>query len=456
MADVTVAVIDPVISYRKARAACPGDILVDGDGNPIGGGSGGLNYLGLWDASTNTPTLVSGGSGEESGDYYIVSVAGNTPLDGISDWTAGDWVIFNGTAWQKIDAVESVTSIFGRQGDVVAVSGDYDLNQIGSGTIAELNTIISDLTATYGGIRDIGVGTIAQRPAFGVANRFFYTIDTTTLYLDTGSAWVATTSAVGLHAATHEDGGSDEISVAGLSGELADNQPPKTHASSHQNGGADEVGTATPAANVIPKADGSGTLDSFVSDASTTVKGKVELATDGESAANVVVQGNDSRLSDARTPTTHAATHENGGSDEISVLGLSGLLADNQNPTNHASTHTDGTTDDIQDASASQKGLLTSVAQTVGGQKTFDTAPRITPLNTGDRIITTDTNGELQESDASIETGISGGSLIKLTTYTTDPVSPDDGDSWYLFSGGLMYHKHKHSGTIYSVVMGAE
>ena len=38
-------------------------------------------------------------------------------------------------------------------------------------------------------------------------------------------------------------------------------------------------------------------------DATTTVKGKVELATDGESTANVVVQGNDSRLSNTRTPT---------------------------------------------------------------------------------------------------------------------------------------------------------
>jgi hypothetical protein len=31
------------------------------------------------------------------------------------------------------------------------------------------------------------------------------------------------------HKTSHQDGGSDEISVAGLSGELADNQPPKSH-----------------------------------------------------------------------------------------------------------------------------------------------------------------------------------------------------------------------------------
>lgn len=43
------------------------------------------------------------------------------------------------------------------------------------------------------------------------------------------------------HASTHENGGADEMSVAGLSGELADNQPPKAHAVSHKNAGADEV-----------------------------------------------------------------------------------------------------------------------------------------------------------------------------------------------------------------------
>lgn len=63
--------------------------------------------------------------------------------------------------------------------------------------------------------------------------------------------------------------------------------------------------------------------DAFeVVDATTTVKGKVELATDGEDAANVVVQGNDSRLDNARTPTVHASSHLDGGSDEIVTTDL--------------------------------------------------------------------------------------------------------------------------------------
>ena len=43
------------------------------------------------------------------------------------------------------------------------------------------------------------------------------------------------------HSVQHEDGGSDEINVGGLSGELADPQTPKTHSGTHEDGGTDEI-----------------------------------------------------------------------------------------------------------------------------------------------------------------------------------------------------------------------
>lgn len=58
-------------------------------------------YGGLWNASTNTPALAS--SVGTSGTFYIVSVAGSTSLDGISNWGVGDWAIFNGTVWQRVE-----------------------------------------------------------------------------------------------------------------------------------------------------------------------------------------------------------------------------------------------------------------------------------------------------------------------------------------------------------------
>lgn len=45
----------------------------------------------------------------------------------------------------------------------------------------------------------------------------------------------------GSHASSHQDGGGDEISVAALSGLLADAQTPLAHKTSHQNAGADEI-----------------------------------------------------------------------------------------------------------------------------------------------------------------------------------------------------------------------
>jgi len=63
----------------------------------------GLVYKGTWNASTNTPTLASGTG--VTGEFYIVSVAGATNLDGITDWQVGDWAIFVEVGatdtWQK-------------------------------------------------------------------------------------------------------------------------------------------------------------------------------------------------------------------------------------------------------------------------------------------------------------------------------------------------------------------
>jgi len=101
-------------------------------------------------------------------------------------------------------------------------------------------------------------------------------------------------------AALHENGGGAEISVAGLSGLLADDQhvldaevllvaAPLVHAARHQNGGADEI-------NV-------GGLSGLLADDQHVLDAEVLLV-----AAALV----------------HAARHENGGADEISLSGLAG------------------------------------------------------------------------------------------------------------------------------------
>ena len=83
---------------------------------------GALVYKGTWDAATNTPTLTSGVGNK--GDYYVVSVAGTTNLDGITDWQVNDIALFNGSVWQKIDNTDAVLSVNGKTGAVVLNAND--------------------------------------------------------------------------------------------------------------------------------------------------------------------------------------------------------------------------------------------------------------------------------------------------------------------------------------------
>lgn len=298
-----------------------------------------------------------------------------------------------------------VDSVFGRTGVVVAQIGDYTHAQIGSvgeddhhnrlhglgsvldhgaATLAQLNALVSDATLddalnprppsgaaggqlgdTYPnpdvrGIREtsgptlLTVGSIADGeyltrsgsalvgatppgagdvvgPASATDNavaRF----DTATgkliqnsgVLIDDSDNITGVTTLNGVtvesHAARHENGGADEISVSGLAGLLADPQTPLSHAATHSDGGADEISVEN-------------------------------LATASGNTAHVLKPNGVGGLVMALLAVTdlplHAARHENGGSDEIDVTGLSGVLADPQTPATHASSHNDGGSDEL-------------------------------------------------------------------------------------------------------------
>lgn len=107
--------------------------------------TGTLNYQGSWNASTNTPTLTS--SVGTNGYYYVVNVAGSTNLNGITDWQVGDWAIFNGSVWQKIDQTNTVTSVNGKVGTVVLNASDVGAlsgvtSSDGSLTVSQIGTVV--------------------------------------------------------------------------------------------------------------------------------------------------------------------------------------------------------------------------------------------------------------------------------------------------------------------------
>ena len=69
---------------------------------------GGLHYKGTWNASTNTPSIITGSADADpntgnQGFYYLVSVAGGIVVDGSGLWKVGDWIVSDGTIWEKID-----------------------------------------------------------------------------------------------------------------------------------------------------------------------------------------------------------------------------------------------------------------------------------------------------------------------------------------------------------------
>lgn len=141
-----------------------------------GGGTAGLTYKGTWNANTNSPSLSSGVG--TNGDYYVVNVAGSTNLDGITDWQIGDWAIFNGSAWQKIDQSNTVTSVNGETGAVVlgvaniAGAVPNTVNILTAGLATGGGALTGNVTITVADIpaaNVTGLGTMALQNAYNVS-----------------------------------------------------------------------------------------------------------------------------------------------------------------------------------------------------------------------------------------------------------------------------------------------
>jgi hypothetical protein len=112
---------------------------------------GALNYKGTWNASTNTPALASGVG--TKGDYYVVSVSGSTALDGISNWGVGDWVAFNGVAWQRVEGGADLNGVN------LSVSGTSTLSALTASTALALNASKEVVSVTNTGSGNNVLGT---------------------------------------------------------------------------------------------------------------------------------------------------------------------------------------------------------------------------------------------------------------------------------------------------------
>jgi hypothetical protein len=132
-----------------------------------------MEYQGVWNASTNTPTLANGTG--SPGDVYRVSVSGNALS---LSFEVGDYIIYNGSSWEKSDTTDAVAIVAGRTGIVTltvsdlsdfgtAVSGKFVTRETPTGSINGTNTSFVLANTPVVGSEEVYLNGILQEPGAG-------------------------------------------------------------------------------------------------------------------------------------------------------------------------------------------------------------------------------------------------------------------------------------------------
>jgi DNA-binding transcriptional MerR regulator len=251
--------------------------------------TGALQYRGVWNAATNTPVLADGSG--STGDMYAVSVGATRDLGtGSMNFIAGDFLIYNGTKWQRAPSGSAVTSVFGRTGAVTAQSGDYTAGQITNaaagnisattvqGAINELDTSVLSFTGS-GNLTGSVSGTVGG--GF-TTNTLSIVSNPTFAGLITGQAGLTVTAG-----GANITGGLTTSGMVTFSG-LATSGVVHTNGSGVLSTGAVSLGTDTTGAYVADL----GTLTGLSASGTGGAGSTPALTVLYGSAANTAVQGN--------------------------------------------------------------------------------------------------------------------------------------------------------------------
>lgn len=99
----------------------------------------GLTYKGTFSAAGG---IIPMSGPYSNADFYIISAPGTiagTP------YVVGDWISYNGVAWQKIGISTAITSVFGRTGVVTANKGDYTFTKLSDVDLTTTPPIAGDI-----------------------------------------------------------------------------------------------------------------------------------------------------------------------------------------------------------------------------------------------------------------------------------------------------------------------
>jgi hypothetical protein len=281
--------------------------------NQISALVGGVMYEGTWNASTNTPTIVS--SVGSKGDYYIVSTAGSTNINGITSWNIGDWIIFNGTTWDKVDNTDAVSSVNGYTGAVSLVTNDiaestnlYFTNAraigstltgytSGSGVVAATDTILQAIQKLNGNVSGLvtGVSSVFGRTGAVSATSGDYNTsqvtENTNLYYTEGrvsaNTDVAANTAARHAAVTIGTANGLSLSTQALSLAAASTSATGALTSTDWNTFNNKLSTATAASTYVPYTGATANLDLGTFDLTTDIINLNQLKAIGSGGLNI-------------------------------------------------------------------------------------------------------------------------------------------------------------------------
>ena len=138
-----------------------------------------MSYQGVWNPSTNTPTLADG-TGDQ-GDTYRVSGSAAVNLgSGSISFNSGDYIIYNGASWEKSDGTDGITSVAGKTGTVVLVKSDVGLSDVDNTSDAAKPISTAAQTALDGKEPTITAGASSQ---YWRGDKTFQTLDKSTVGL---------------------------------------------------------------------------------------------------------------------------------------------------------------------------------------------------------------------------------------------------------------------------------